>query len=116
MSRKLMKRTFRISFISCIAGLALPAFAAEQPITDVGTLDETSAKQAFPERPPYSPYAGSNFPMRPFFGDTHVHTSFSMDAGAFGCRLSPRDAYRFARGEQVIASSGQPAKLSRPLD
>ena len=39
-----------------------------------------------------------------------------MDAGAFGCRLSPRDAYRFARGEQVMASSGQPAKLSRPLD
>ncbi len=39
-----------------------------------------------------------------------------MDAGAFGCRLNPRDAYRFARGEQIIASSGQPAKLSRPLD
>ena len=29
---------------------------------------------------------------------------------------TPRDAYRFARGEQVMASSGQPAKLSRPLD
>jgi hypothetical protein len=39
-----------------------------------------------------------------------------MDAGAFGCRLTPRDAYRFARGEQITASSGQPAKLSRPLD
>ena len=35
-----MKQTFRIIFISCIAGFALPAFAAEQPITDVGTLDE----------------------------------------------------------------------------
>ena len=39
-----------------------------------------------------------------------------MDAGAFGCRLTPRDALRFARGEQIMASSGQPAKLSRPLD
>jgi hypothetical protein len=39
-----------------------------------------------------------------------------MDAGAFGARLTPRDAYRFARGEEVTASSGQPAKLSRPLD
>jgi Protein of unknown function (DUF3604) len=39
-----------------------------------------------------------------------------MDAGAFGARVGPRDAYRFARGEQVMASSGQPAKLSRPLD
>ena len=39
-----------------------------------------------------------------------------MDAGAFGARLGPQDAYRFARGEQVTASSGQPVKLSRPLD
>ena len=70
----------------------------------------------FPSKPPYSPYAGRNFPTRPFFGDTHLHTSFSMDAGAFGARLGPRDAYRFARGEEVTASSGQPAKLSRPLD
>jgi hypothetical protein len=39
-----------------------------------------------------------------------------MDAGAFGARLGPREAYRFAKGEEVTASSGQPAKLSRPLD
>ncbi len=45
-----------------------------------------------------------------------MHTSFSMDAGAFGARLTPRDAYRFARGEQVTASTGQPVRLSRPLD
>ena len=102
--------------MSCIAGFALPALAAEQPITDVGTLDETSAKEAFPAKPPYSPYAGRNFPTRPFFGDTHVHTSFSMDAGAFGCRLGPAEAYRFAKGEEVTASSGQRAKLARPLD
>ena len=46
----------------------------------------------------------------------HTHTSYSMDAGAFGARLGPKDAYRFAKGEEVIASSGQRAKLSRPLD
>ncbi|HUQ95144.1 MAG TPA: DUF3604 domain-containing protein, partial [Bryobacteraceae bacterium] len=39
-----------------------------------------------------------------------------MDAGAFGARLGPRDAYRFGKGEEVTASSGQLAKLSRPLD
>ena len=65
---------------------------------------------------PYSPYADQDFPTRPLFGDTHVHTSFSMDAGAFGARLGPADAYRFGRGEQVTSSTGQPAKLSRPLD
>lgn len=39
-----------------------------------------------------------------------------MDAGAFGCRLGPRDAYRFAKGQEVTASSGQPVRLARPLD
>ena len=70
----------------------------------------------FADKPPYSPYAGRNFPTRPYFGDTHLHTSYSMDAGAFGARLGPKDAYRFAKGEEVISSSGQRAKLSRPLD
>ncbi|MDH5177666.1 MAG: DUF3604 domain-containing protein [Gammaproteobacteria bacterium] len=64
----------------------------------------------------YSPYAGRKYPMRPYFGDTHLHTAASFDAGTFGARLGPRDAYRFARGEQVVSSSKQPVKLSRPLD
>ncbi|MGH8863869.1 MAG: DUF3604 domain-containing protein [Burkholderiales bacterium] len=98
------------------AALAIPAFAQNAAVTDIGTLDKESADKAFPARPPYSPYAGRNFPTRPFFGDTHTHTSFSMDAGAFGARLGPKDAYRFARGEEVTASSGQRARLSRPLD
>jgi Protein of unknown function (DUF3604) len=100
---------------SLAAWLAAPAFAAEQDVnTDIGTLDQQTAEKAFPAKPP--PYAGRNFPTRPFFGDTHLHTSFSMDAGTFGARLGPKDAYRFAKGEEVIASSGQHAKLSRPLD
>jgi hypothetical protein len=82
---------------------------------DAGTPDKAKIEAAFKKRP-YSPYADRKFPTRPFFGDTHLHTGFSFDAGAAGCRLNPRDAYRFARGEQVMASSGQPAKLSRPLD
>lgn len=90
--------------------------AQEQASSDVGTLTKDAADKVFPTKRPYSPYAGRNFPSRPFFGDTHLHTSFSFDAGAFGARLGPSDAYRFAKGEQVTASSGQPAKLSRPLD
>ncbi len=64
----------------------------------------------------YSPYARRQFPERPLWGDNHVHTSLSMDAGGFGNRLPPEQAYRLARGEEVIASSGQPVRLSRPLD
>jgi len=83
---------------------------------DAGQLSKSKADKAFPAAQLYSPYAGRDFPTRPFFGDTHLHTSFSMDAGAFGARLTPGDAYRFARGEEVISSTGQPVKLSRPLD
>src|SRR5436190_14716242 len=94
--------------------VALPVFAAD-PTTDIGTLDKETAERTY-QKAPYSPYAGRDFPTRPFFGDTHTHTSFSMDAGAFGARLGPREAYRFGKGEEVTASSGQRAKLSRPLD
>ena len=58
----------------------------------------------------------ANFPTRPLFGDTHVHTGASMDAGAFGARLGPADAFRFASGEEITASNGMRIKLSRPLD
>ena len=64
----------------------------------------------------YSPYARRGFPSRPLWGDTHLHTSMSMDAGAFGNRLGVREAYQFARGNEVNSSTGLPVKLSRPLD
>ena len=64
----------------------------------------------------YSPYAKRGIPDRPLWGDSHLHTSLSMDAGLFGNRLPPREAYRFARGEEVISSTGQAVRLSRPLD
>lgn len=65
----------------------------------------------------YSRHAAEDFPMELYFGDTHVHSSFSMDANAVGnTRLSPGDAYRFAKGEAVVANSGMTAKLDQPID
>ncbi|NOR33809.1 MAG: DUF3604 domain-containing protein, partial [Bacteroidales bacterium] len=64
----------------------------------------------------YSPYAQRSFPTFPLWGETHLHTGFSMDAALFGNRTLHETAYRLARGEEIIASSGQPVKLSRPLD
>ena len=65
---------------------------------------------------PYSPYVDRAYPTDVYFGDTHSHTSISADAGGGGTRLGPRDAYRLARGMQVKSNTGQPVKLSRPLD
>jgi hypothetical protein len=110
-----MKNKPFFTTVATVLAISFTAFAAEEQVTDIGTLDADKAGEAFKKRP-YSPYADRKFPTRPFFGDTHLHTGFSLDAGAFGTRLTPRDAYRFARGEQIMASSGQPAKLSRPLD
>jgi len=64
----------------------------------------------------YSPYPAQTFPNRVYFGDTHLHTSYSADAGMAGAIVGPEEAYRFARGEEVKSNSGLPAKLSRPLD
>lgn len=55
-------------------------------------------------------------PTRLLWGDTHLHTDFSMDAATFGVKLSPDDAYRFAMGEEVTAANGMKAKLETPLD
>lgn len=58
----------------------------------------------------------TKYPTNVYFGDTHLHTELSMDAGAFGNRIGLDEAYRFAKGEAVTSSSGLTAKLSRPLD
>jgi Protein of unknown function (DUF3604) len=70
-----------------------------------------------PEGRHYSPYPGQDIPQTVYWGDTHVHTRLSTDAYTFGnTTVSPELAYRFARGETITTSSGQPAQLRRPLD
>ena len=70
----------------------------------------------------YSPYSQGDHSQaaddgsRPYYGDTHLHTSYSTDAGMIGNTLGPEDAYRFARGELVTSSTGLPVRLQRPLD
>ena len=88
-------------------------------LSGVASAQITPSPEDVANNPPprdYSPYARRTFPNRPLWGDTHLHTNLSMDAGLFGNRLGPEDAYRFARGEEVVSSSGQRVRLSRPLD
>jgi hypothetical protein len=54
----------------------------------------------------YSPFVGDDYPDRVFWGDTHLHTSYSYDAGLVGNTLGPDEAYQFAKGKQVISAPG----------
>ena len=99
-----------------VVSVALQTYAADQVnAPGLSAPEKETVEKAFPSKPAYSPYVRRNFPTRPFFGDTHLHTGFSMDAGAFVARLGPRDAYQFAKGEEITASSGQCVKLARSL-
>jgi hypothetical protein len=64
----------------------------------------------------YSPYVDEHFPQNVYFGDTHLHSSWSADAGLAGATLGPEFAYRVSRGETVTSQTGLPFKLIRPLD
>jgi hypothetical protein len=67
--------------------------------------------------PAYSTGINTDYPKQVFFGDLHLHSNISADAQSMGnLLLTSADAYRFARGEKVVASNGLPAKLKRPLD
>ena len=116
-------RSMRVPFATAltlpILLFGLPAVDAQETVTqvgtDIGTLYKDEVAPLY-KAPGYSPYAGRNYPTRVLWGDTHLHTANSLDAAAFGNTLGPEPAYRFARGEAVVSSSGQPVRLSRPLD
>jgi hypothetical protein len=103
-----MKPTFALAGAAAVFMLAPAAHGQITPSRE--SLSDLYPGEA------YSPYAQRRFPSRPLWGDTHLHTGLSVDAGLFGARLGLEDAYRFARGEEVVSSTGQPVKLSRPLD
>lgn len=103
-----------------LLGLVVAAILLVQPQDLWGQSDlqppTDNEARVFKKQKHYSPYAGRNFATNVYWGDTHLHTGMSMDAGAFGARLLPDDAHRFARGEELTSSTGLKVKLSRPLD
>ena len=64
---------------------------------DIGTPDPDLLTRIYPGKA-YSPYAERAFPNNVFWGETHVHTGLSLDAGLFGNILGHADAYRFCPG------------------
>ena len=95
-----------------------PAVSEEIPALQVKAdrAGYVVAEQIRNQDPHYSPVANQPLQKQVFWGDTHLHSNFSMDAFIFGNTLGPDDAYRFAKGEKVMATKGQPAQLREPLD
>ncbi|HEB27245.1 MAG TPA: DUF3604 domain-containing protein [Porticoccus sp.] len=107
-----MRRYFLLSMVTLLlqacgnsADIAQPKEKTIDPL-DAVSADASSASVS----------VQSSYPEKPFFGDTHIHTNLSLDAGAFGNRLGLDAAYEFARGDQVTSTTGISAQLSRPLD
>jgi hypothetical protein len=104
-----------LSSISCLVALLIVG-APFAPRPAAGA-DAPAAQAASPGTPGYSPWVERSYATRVFWGDTHVHSSWSPDANAGGnTRIDPDAAYRFAKGETVTGHNGQPVRLRRPLD
>ncbi|MHA1518102.1 MAG: DUF3604 domain-containing protein, partial [Alphaproteobacteria bacterium] len=85
-------------------------------VTNSAAAAQDDVPGVFPADRTYSPYPAQTFPNQVFFGDTHLHTSYSADAGMVGNTLGPDQAYRFAKGGAVTSSTGLATRLARPLD
>jgi hypothetical protein len=106
---KQVSNVFRTSllFLS-LTGLALAQH-------DAGIPRMEGVESLYPGKA-YSPWAERSFPSHVYWGETHLHTGLSLDAGLFGNTTGHDTAYRLARGEQVTSAGGQPVKLSRPFN
>jgi hypothetical protein len=107
---KFNQSVFAVIIVLVLIALSVPASAQ-----DIGSPDPEVIKGLYPGKT-YSPYAQRSFPSNVYWGETHLHTGISLDAGLFGNILGHEDAYRLARGEEIKSSTGLPVKLGRPLD
>ena len=106
--------------------------AAEQPVTaDEATTTTNEGTAASSEAPSPTRFSGQSLKMpaeilvanpeanakrNAYFGDLHVHTTYSFDAFAFGTLATPYDAYRYAKGGTIRHPGGFDMKLREPLD
>ena len=86
-------------------GAAHETAAGEPPVAAASTPTVEQLEAAVPENPLKDAY----------FGETHVHTSYSLDAYIGGARITPDEAYKFAQGQDVTVN-GQLHNIGRPLD
>ena len=110
-----MKTTNKILAIFTATVFALTGGCSGE--TDSTTLDESNAQPTSHERNlAEMEVAVTENPLKDaYFGDLHLHTSYSLDSFIGGNRRTPNDAYRFAKGEEMVIH-GDKHRLHRPLD
>src|SRR5690349_15210091 len=102
--RRVMPRSrLAASVALALVSMTLAAACARKAVESSGAATATVPAPATASSTP----ATSAYPTRVYFGDTHLHTALSLDAGAGGTKLMPEDSYRFAKGEEVTSASGQ---------
>src|SRR5574337_587244 len=96
--------------------------AAEPPPPPKKAEAEEATKKVA-EAPPPAPTAAPAGDMQPnpernaYFGETHIHTSWSVDAWVIGNRLTgPDDAYKYAQGQTIKHPLGYDIKIDTPMD
>ncbi|MCP4382437.1 MAG: DUF3604 domain-containing protein, partial [Hyphomicrobiales bacterium] len=99
-----------LSASAAFAGLLVATSVAVA--SDAGVPSADQASKLYPGKT-FSPYADRSFPSKVYWGDTHLHTGLSLDAGLFGNTVGLDDAYLLAKGEQITSSTGLPVKLGR---
>lgn len=92
-----------------LGGLTVPSIVSANAFTP--TRDNVSGPKK-----EYSPFVDDHYPDNVYFGDTHLHTSWSTDAGMAGASLGPDEAYKVSRGDTITSHDGWKVKLIRPLD
>lgn len=100
-----LKTALILGIASALAACSPPAEQPEAPAPE---------EAAMPEAVPA--VIESNPNRNPYFGDLHVHTTYSFDAFLFGTRATPDDAYAFAKGGALAHADGFEMKMKKPLD
>ena len=112
------QRTGICLMVLALAALNLSACGGNDTEGSDQTPNQTILQPLFPTEHTIVDRRGepANPDRNAYFGDLHVHTTYSFDAYAFGTLATPYDAYRFAQGEAIDNPAGFSMQLDEPLD